>query len=77
MFKIGDKIKIKGKISYGQDMAFWSGSFGKIIFEIKDFINNSYKLISNGYGELDKTKGTYGNGAIYVSKKYEDKFILL
>ncbi len=70
MITPGMKVKVKGIVHYGQDMNFFEGDFPpNVIFTIKGIFNDVIKLTASGYGNKDD----YGNGAIYLYKKYEDK----
>jgi hypothetical protein len=54
-------------ISYGQDMQWDKNIPSGIQFRVYDFGKEKYKLIADGYGNLDKPN-SYGNGAIYIHK---------
>jgi hypothetical protein len=71
--KKGDKIIIDGKVHYGQDFQFGADEFKDIVWTVETFINGRTRvsLSAPGYGEL---KGEYGNGRIFVSKKYFKHF---
>lgn len=66
--EIGDRFSIKGRISYGQDFGFHTGSFNpELQFTVREKIGTSVlKLVAPGFG----LKDNYGNGAIYVHIKY-------
>ena len=72
----GMMVKIKGEIKYMQDHGFHKGSFPKdVVFTIVDkTADKTYKLTADGYG-MFFPENHYGNGAIYVSKKWAKNFI--
>ena len=70
--KVGDYVYIKGEIEYGQDFSFSRGEFPHIIFYVRQVIKFMggkimYNLVAPGYGDV----GNYGNGSIYINKKFK------
>ena len=60
-------FKPENNIPYGQDFN-WDliNAPSGIKFNVKDFSEGLYKLTASGYGD----SRNYGNGAIFVKKKY-------
>ncbi len=88
-YKVGDKIRLKGKIRCGQDFSFGHITFLKekeftirVVFD-HEAPNYRYGLEADGYGDL---KRDYGNGSISVyekdlggeevSKKFHEEYAL-
>lgn len=53
-------------------MQFWRGIPSEVDFKVERFVDDGYRLISDGYGELNKPDA-YGNGAIYVRWRIPSK----
>jgi hypothetical protein len=68
-FNEGDRIELNGKLNFGQDMAFWQGTFEKDVFTVGKRVGCWINLTAPGYG----IPGNYGNGAIFVLPKELEK----
>ena len=65
-YKPGDKFLL-GHVEYWQDFAWWECDFGgRMVFELKYFVNGSAVLTAIGFGE----KYAYGNGEIFLAPSY-------
>lgn len=70
--KKGTKVTFNGKIVYYQDFSLWGYDFGDKIFTFVEEMHNGLMIFeSDGYG----IKENYGNGKIYINKKYLKKKI--
>lgn len=68
----GMKIKFKGDIRYGQDMSFYQANFRNTIFTFVEKHKDGLMVFkAPGYGATED----YGNGKIYVSKKYRGQIV--
>ena len=65
---VGDNVTINGLIHYAQDHKFFEFVFPTdLIFTVKLAVTDYVSLSAPGYGEIG---GKYGDGAIFVYKKY-------
>lgn len=66
------KVRIEEGGMYGQDMRFHTADkeLSEVEFDAESvFDSKMAKLTAPGYGKLD-IPGQYGNGSIYIDKKY-------
>lgn len=77
-YEVGDKLTIKGTIKYWADFSSWEYEFPEdLVFTVDSVTKDSYTLVAYGFGDRKSPYDpeSYGNGAIFVDKKYEPNLI--